>query len=147
MNPIDAFYHTVHDQPGGAESLAPRMGMSAAVLRNKADPKKECNKPLLADVDKIMDLTGDYRVLRALAHKHGFLLVRAPENCTVESDMSVLEHVTGLMVAQGKFAQEIHTALADGDLSAKEMTKIEEVGQAFMTEVVEIQQRLRGMVG
>lgn len=147
MNPIDAFYHTVHDQPGGAESLAPRMGMSAAVLRNKADPKKECNKPLLADVDKIMDLTGDYRVLKALAHKHGFLLVRAPENCTIESDMSVLEHVTGLMVAQGKFAQEIHTALADGDLSTKEMTKIEEVGQAFMTEVVEIQQRLRGMVG
>lgn len=121
--------------------------MSAAVLCNKADPKKDCNKPLLADVDKIMGLTGDYRVLKALAHKHGFLLVRAPDHCAIESDMSVLEHVTGLMVAQGKFAQEIHTALADGDLSTKEMTKIEEVGQAFMTEVVEIQQRLRGMVG
>ena len=147
MNPIDAFYHTVHDHPGGAESLAPRMGISASVLRNKADPKKDCNKPLLADADKIMDLTGDYRVMKALAHKHGFLLVRAPENCTVESDMSVLEHVTGLMVAQGKFAQEIHTALADGALSANEMTKIEEVGQTFMTEVMEIQQRLRGMVG
>lgn len=147
MSPADAFYHTVHDHPGGAESLAPRMGMSSAILRNKADPKKDCNKPLLADVDKVMGLTGDYRILQALAHKHGFLLVKAPESCVIETDMTVLEHMASLMMAQGRFAQEIHTALADGGLTDEEMKNIEAVGQDFMTEVLEIQQRLRGMVG
>ncbi|WP_341772648.1 phage regulatory CII family protein, partial [Burkholderia pseudomallei] len=38
MNIIDAAYAVVHDYPGGSESLAPRLGMSAAVLRNKVNP-------------------------------------------------------------------------------------------------------------
>ena len=37
MNVKDATHATVHDYPGGAESLAPRMGIkSPQVLRNKA---------------------------------------------------------------------------------------------------------------
>ena len=35
MNTIDASWHTVHEYPGGSEALAPRLGMSAAVLRTK----------------------------------------------------------------------------------------------------------------
>ena len=145
MNPIDAFYHTVHDQPGGAESLAPRMGMSAAVLRNKADPKKECNKPLLADVDKIMGLTGDFRILQALSHKHGFLLVKAPEGTTIESDMTVLEHVAAMAVANGEFMRAIHQALSDGKLTDREMKQIKEAGHTAMTELAEVVQRLHGI--
>ncbi len=36
MNIVDAAYHTVHDYPGGANALAPRMGIkSPAVLNSK----------------------------------------------------------------------------------------------------------------
>lgn len=146
MNPIDAFYHTVHDQPGGAESLAPRMGMSAAVLRNKADPKKECNKPLLADVDKIMGLTGDFRILQALAHKHGFLLLAAPEGAA-ECDMSVLESAMQTCVAQGNFMQSIHTALSDGRVDQKEVDAISEAERALQTAAATTTRRMKGMVG
>lgn len=39
MNVKDATHATVHDYPGGAESLAPRMGIkSPQVLRNKVNP-------------------------------------------------------------------------------------------------------------
>src|SRR5690606_19490891 len=114
MNVLDAFYHTVHDYPGGAESLAPRMGMTPAILNNKADPKKEHNKPLLVDADNIMGLTGDFRILQALNHKHGYLMVKAPDADATASDMAVLEHVVGLGVANGKFMQTINAALADG---------------------------------
>ena len=37
MNILDAAYHTVHDYKGGANALAPRMGIkSPAVLNSKA---------------------------------------------------------------------------------------------------------------
>ncbi len=36
MTPQDAFHATCHAYPGGCESLAPRLGMTPAVLRNKA---------------------------------------------------------------------------------------------------------------
>lgn len=32
MKVKDALYHAVHDYPGGAASLAPRMGVSASTL-------------------------------------------------------------------------------------------------------------------
>ena len=39
MNILDAAYHTVHDYKGGANALAPRMGMkSPAVLNSKVNP-------------------------------------------------------------------------------------------------------------
>ena len=147
MNAFDAFYHTVHSYPGGASSLAPRMGMSPDVLRNKADVKKEHHKPNLQDVISVMDLTGDLSILRALAADQGLLLVKASEAGKHECDMSVLEQVTGLMVEQGKFASEIYTSLADGSLTDKEMAAIEEAGRQFMTAIAEVKQRMKGMVG
>ena len=67
MTPQDAFHATCHAYPGGCESLAPRMGMSSAVLRNKARPGCHTNHPTLADADHVMSLTGDVRILHALA--------------------------------------------------------------------------------
>lgn len=58
MTPQDAFYQTVHAYPGGCESLGPRLGTSAAVLRAKANPNSDRNHPTLADIDKVMGLRG-----------------------------------------------------------------------------------------
>jgi hypothetical protein len=76
MSLQDAFYRTVHDYPGAAASLAPRMNMSAQVLRNKANPNNLCNIPSLADADSVMALTGDHRILHALALNHGHVCYR-----------------------------------------------------------------------
>jgi hypothetical protein len=73
MSPKDAFYNTVHNAPGGHAALAIRLGMSAAVLRNKANVHSETNKPTLDDVDNIIGLTGDASVLHALAANHGYV--------------------------------------------------------------------------
>lgn len=146
MNIIDAADSTVHDYPGGSESLGPRVGISPAVLRNKVNPNNTTHHLTLAEADRLMRITQDKRILKALAHAHGYLLVKAPEECSTESDMSVLEHVTGLMVQQGRFAMEIHTALSDGGVSKEEMVRIDRAGREFMGEIVEIKQRLRGMV-
>ncbi|HWK70010.1 MAG TPA: phage regulatory CII family protein [Burkholderiaceae bacterium] len=145
MNVLDAFYHTVHDYPGGSESLAPRMGMTPAILNNKADPKKEHNKPLLVDADNIIGLTGDFRVLQALAHKHGFLLVKAPSGAGDSSDMAVLEQVVGLGVANGQFMQTIHSALADGRVDESEMKRIRAAERELQTVAATVTQRMEGM--
>lgn len=123
MNLLDAFFNTVHDYPGGAESLAPRMGMSAAILRNKADQTKEHNKPLLVDADRIMGLTGDYRILDALALNHGFTLV-PKERDVPASDMAVLDLIAAVWRAEGIVGTEVNDALADGKIDKKEVERI-----------------------
>lgn len=143
MDVLHAFFHTVHD--AGTVALAEDLGMSADVLRNKADPKKSSNIAGLGDADKIMAITHDYRILKALAHAHGFLLVKAPDDCRGESDMSVLEQMAGLMVSCGVFGQTVYDSLSDGKITPEEIKRVERAGQGVMTSVAEVGKRLEGM--
>jgi len=147
MNSQDAAYAVVHEYPGGTESLGPRVSISPAVLRNKVNPNNDTHHLTFAEARRITAMTGDKRMLQTWAHEEGMLLVKAPDSCTSESDMSVLELVAGLMVANGAFGKEIYDALADGGVDAEEMKRIETAGRGVMTVVAEVKQRLRGMVG
>ena len=72
MHVIDAAAQTVDQYPGGAESLAPRIGMSAGILRNKVNANNTTNHLSLAEANRIMSVTGDFRILQAMAQEHGF---------------------------------------------------------------------------
>lgn len=145
MNIRDAAHATVHDYDGGSESLGPRMGISAAVLRNKVNPNNETHHLTLNEADRMMGLTGDFRILRALAHAHGFLLVKAPEGS--DCDMSVLEAVVETGVAHGQWMQAIHSALADGRVDSGEVQAIKEAKRALQTAAATATQRVEGMAG
>jgi hypothetical protein len=53
MNITDAAHKTVKDYPGGSEALAVRIGMSAAVLRNKVNPNNTTHHLTLAEASEI----------------------------------------------------------------------------------------------
>lgn len=150
MNTIDAAYHTIHDYPGGSESLGPRVGISAAVLRNKVNnkvPRAEKRHHLTLDeAVRIADFADDDRILRAWAHQRGYLLIKAPEG-SQECDMSILEGVTGSVFSHGGFVGSINESLADGGVSPDEMKKIERAAKKAMTAIANLVSRLRGMVG
>lgn len=120
MDALDAFYHTVHDYPGGAESLAPRMGMSPSVLNNKADRKKDSNKPMLNDADKVMAITGDYRILHALARQHSHVCLQVDSDAPA-SDLAVLELVTHVWRSNGDVGRAVDEVLADGRVERREL--------------------------
>lgn len=145
MNIIDAAHAVVHDYKGGSESLGPRVGISPAVLRNKVNPNNETHHLTLAEAGRITSLTGDMRILKAFANEHGFLLVKAPDSCSTESDMSVLEQMAGLMVSCGAFGKEVYDSLADGKVDRSEMERVARAGRGVMTSVAEVEQRLSGM--
>lgn len=146
MNSIDAAHAVVHDYPGGSESLGPRVGISAAVLRNKVNPNNTTHHLTFSEAQRVSSITADFRMLQAWAHAEGFLLVKAPAGASDSSDMAVLEQVAAMMVAQGCFANEIHAALADGVITKEEMQGIDGAGKAFMSSVASIKERVRGMV-
>lgn len=123
MDLLDAFHATVHDYPGGCESLAPRMGMSPAVLRNKANPNVVSNHPLLVDADRAMALTGDYRVLHTLAVNHGHVCYRVDADVPA-SDLAVLELVTHVWSANGNVGAAVEATLADGRVERHEVAKV-----------------------
>jgi hypothetical protein len=143
MNHLDAFYQTVHTAPGGCDALAPRMGMSAAILRNKANPNSTTNKPTLDEADRLMGITGDYRVLHALAQNHGFVCTKIDEQ--PPSDMAVLEAVTDIWQNLGGLGAEVHKALADGRIEAHEVKAIEDAAFTMFRPVMQLLARVNGM--
>lgn len=127
MNIIDSAYQTVHDYPGGSESLAPRIGMSPAVLRNKVNPNNSTHHLSLAEANSIMGVTGDDRLLHALAAEHGYTLQRtdAPESG------SVICAFLEVAAQKGDLSELIRDTLADQRVSPNELAAIERVCAAM----------------
>lgn len=144
MNVHDAFYQTVHGAPGGCEALAIRLGMSAAVLRNKANVHSATNKPMLDDVDRAMGITGDHRVLHALAQNHGYVCFRMGEEATA-SDMAVLELVTQVWTTNGEVGSEVNRTLADGRVDRAEVERVRAAVYRAQQALLEVVARLDGM--
>lgn len=135
MNIIDAAYHTVHDYPGGSVALGPRMGVSAAVLRNKVNPNCDTHRLTLAEADRMIGLTGDMRLLQALAATHGYVLTRA-EADNSGGGASTLGAVLAEHVADGKLASGIAAALADGVITPREADAITQLGMGVQSALI-----------
>ncbi len=140
MNVVDAAYLTVHSYPGGSESLGPRIGMSPAVLRNKVNPNCHTHHLSLAEADAIMAVTGDYRILHALAGNHGFVLEMAP---ALEDAAGVLTRVLNADAAKGEFAQVLQSALEDGVVTPNEYHELARSTASVHATLVHLLNKLR----
>lgn len=153
MNITDAAYKTVKDSPGGAEALATRLittndkgeekPMSGAVLRNKVNPNNTTHKLGWEEASEIMGLTGDHRMLHALAAEHGYTLQRME----AEGMPSVMGAMLENAAKQGAFAQALQDALADELISENEMKAISGAGTAQIEAMTNLLARLRAVTG
>ena len=143
MNYKDAFHRTVHEAPGGCEALAVRMGYTAGLLRNKANPNSTTNVLTMDDASRVMELTGNHEVLHALARQHGFVCTKIDEQPA--SDMAVLESVTDIWQCLGQVGTQVHMALADGKVDQHEVRHIEKAIFVSIRPMMELLARLNGM--
>jgi len=141
----EAFYRVVHDY--GVQKLASRMGVSAGVLYNKANPTDSTHhKPTLADAVLATVLTGDKRILRAFASTVGEVCFPVPDLSTV-SDASLIEMLARINMEGGDFFRAFHDGLAGGRrFDAKDYARIRKEGMEFIAAIAEGMERIRGMV-
>lgn len=126
MKTTDAAYLVVHDYPGGAESLAPRIGKRASSLCHEVRPGDSTAKLGLEDAFRISEVTADHRILFAFAEALGYRVVRVDE----------APQAANLLEAAARFSRETGEALAamsaaiEGGTTANEILRFEaEVGQ------------------
>lgn len=77
MNTKDAAYLTGHNYPGGAPALAARMGMDARKLSRKLNPNA-IHSLTLDEAEVLMALSGDHRILHAMAAELGYVCTPIP---------------------------------------------------------------------
>ena len=127
MNTFDALHATAHDpKHGGTDVLAMRLGMrSGAMLRNKTNPNNPDHHMRLDETLRLMELTGDYRVLEAMAHEHGFVCIKLPDGFDV-ADVCMFEQSLQVGVSKGQLSADTMRSLSDGRIcqgDVKRLTK------------------------
>lgn len=119
MNVQDAAYATAHDYPGGVPALAVRMGVSRNVLQNKLNPSVEYHKLTLDEAMRLQALTGDHRILNAMADQVGYVCIKLPEFEGV-ADVELLDAYMQIVADAGAFANDFRDALADRAITRQE---------------------------
>ncbi|MEK6291080.1 MAG: phage regulatory CII family protein [Paraburkholderia tropica] len=144
MNITDAAYAVAHDYPGGTESLAPRLGMSGALLRNKVNQNNTTHHLTLAEAVRMSQITGDVRIAEAIANELGYALVETPrmEEC---SDAAIVELMGEAWSTHGLVGTEICKTLEDGRVEHKEVERVEHRIFKHAQVLFNIAARLRGM--
>lgn len=144
MNILDTAHAVAHDYPGGCESLAPRIGMSAAVLNSKVNPNTETHKLALREAVRITSVTNDDRILEAWARERGYALVKMPavDGCT---DAAIVELMGEAWSTHGLVGKEICKTLEDGRVEHGEVERVEQRIFSHAQVLFNIAARLRGM--
>lgn len=141
-----AFYRVVHDHPAGVERLAGRMGMSPAVLYNKANINESSHhKPTLGDAVAVSSLTGDHRILHAFAATLGEVCFPLPDLSRV-SDSALLELINNIGAEGGDLYRAINEGLGDRSYTRDEHARVTTEANEFIAAICEAVARLEGLI-
>ncbi|WP_180158917.1 phage regulatory CII family protein [Acinetobacter sp. YH01026] len=127
MNIIDAAYHTVHDYPGGATALAPRLGIkSPAVLNSKVNPNTDTHHLSLLEATKMMVITNDYRILQSMNAQLGKVAIDLPQipECR---DTALTDLVLSFGMSGGDVYTLFKEMMADGRITRGEALDLSKV--------------------
>lgn len=128
LDVLDAAYHTAHDFPGGVPALAQRMAVSHNTLTHKVGLNNFTHHLTLREAQTMMDVTGDVRVLHALAAPLGFVCV----NLRADGAATTLEQVMNMAKEFGEVLVSVNVAVADGRVTHNEMQDCERQAAELM---------------
>lgn len=134
---MDSAYHVVHDYPGGAESLAPRLKKRGDQLSHEVAERGSA-KFGLRDAVRITDLTGDMRILASWALHTRHMLVPLPHSEAGGSE--VLQALGGASKEFADLCQAVCKGMADGRVSDNELDRVQrEAGelQAMLLQLID----------
>lgn len=124
MHLRDTAYNIVHDYPGGAVSLAPRMSKSPTTLSHELNGTGGAKLGLL-DAEKITQLTGDLRILEAFAGNCGQMLIPFPDSLRLGNEQDCMLRLADTAREFGDLCREVAGDLADGHISDNELGRID----------------------
>lgn len=118
---LSAVFDTVRDN-GGPTFLGQQLGIPPKVLANKANPRQKYNQLSLQEALQIQILTGDHRILHALARALGYILI--PMDQAPPSDVELLTLYARWQDAEGHIHHAIVRAFEDREVTSDEVAEI-----------------------
>lgn len=119
---LDAAYNAVHEYPGGARSLAPRLGKAETTLCHEVMGTGTAKLGLL-DAAKITNMAKDLRILNAFAANCQCLVIPMP--ITDDDGCNVMQHVAAASRDFAALVGHVIEAQADKVITTNELHEAE----------------------
>ena len=124
MDLLDTAYNVVHDYPGGADSLGPRIDKNPTTLNHEVKGTRDAKLGLLT-AEKITQKSGDLRILQAFAANCGQMVLPLPEALLKGSDEDCMLRLADTAREFGVLVKEVAGDMADGKISDNELKRID----------------------
>lgn len=138
MNILDAAYNVVHDYPGGAQSLGPRMGKNPNTLNHEVAGDGTAKFGLI-DAVKASSLSGDFRILHAFAEDCRHMCIPLPVQMAPPTSCIL----AALAQSSERFAalcNEVITGSADNSISDNELDRIQRARAELLSDLAQLGQ-------
>lgn len=133
MDVLDAAYRTVHGYPGGAVSLAPRLGKRPATLSHEVRvPVGSTAKLGLLDAITIMEFANDMSIMHAMAARMGGMFISLRSELDQEGDAGT--RVGRVAQEFAELMAEVLADTADGVITSNELRRIQAAWGELMAE-------------
>ncbi len=121
-----ACYLAVHEYPGKVAAVAATFSWNAGTLNNKLNPRVSSHKLLASEVESILQLTQDPRILDAMcAQVPGTIWFNLGSVDGEPCDMAMLDNITEMIDRVGKLAGKVRESLEDGNVNPQEARELE----------------------
>lgn len=128
MDVLHAALNLVHNHPGGAQDLGPKIGKAGSTLSHEVNPQYPSAKLGLLDAVKLSVVSGNRAVLNAFAAECGCLALPLVQNAGGDED--TLKALAAMAHEFADLVAEASMAMADGHVSDNELARVEtEAGQ------------------
>lgn len=141
---VNASYSTLKQFNNTAE-LERQLGKRPGVLPNEINPNQHGHKFGLFDAIRLMKLSGDFQILRAIAAELGYSTYFLGDYSGI-SDVELLNCYSQFHAEIGDVNCAISESLEDGDIEQHEFERIERELQQVFSAALELLERLRALV-
>lgn len=125
MNATQAAFRVVRDFPGGAVALAPYLGKSAATLSHEVNPNQPTYKLGLQTAVDMTIASRNPAILNAFAAECGYMVLPLP---SADAGDDMVNRISGLAKEFAEEVQAVSEVLADGEVTANELKRVEREG-------------------
>lgn len=137
-----ALHHAAHDYPGGATAIAAVDGVNPNTFNHKLSLTNTTHTPNIRDLELVLDLTRDPRIVDAILHPIGWVGVDVSDLAAGETPQSLLAGMTGVLRSENDLSEQLARSLADGRLDDDELAQFELLAVRMLQAVF----RLRAVV-
>lgn len=145
MDVFQAAYRVAHDYPGGAVKLAAQMGKNPGTLLNRVNPEQEEHKLWLGDAVQMQSVSGDHRILYAMAGTLGECCFKVP-NLSHVSDAALLDLVCKIGEEGGDFYRAVNISLQGARFTREQLAKVRTEGLEYIAAIAETMARIEGLL-